>query len=93
MHATTLRQWGSGSRSIGGTLYGATLGGPIVKDRLFFFGDYQGIKALIRRTVISTVPTVAERAGNFAGVAKIYDPTRGRRWWAGVISGRSLRAM
>ena len=56
-------------------LYGGTIGGPILHDRLFFFGDYQGVKQLIGVTRISTVPTVAERQGIFTGVAKIYDPT------------------
>ena len=55
-------------------LFGATLGAPILHDRLFFFGDYQGILQRIGVTRISTVPTVAERAGNFSGVAKIYNP-------------------
>ena len=55
-------------------LYGGTIGGPILHNRLFFFGDYQGIKALIGRTVISTIPTLAERQGIFTGVSKIYNP-------------------
>jgi Carboxypeptidase regulatory-like domain len=55
-------------------LYGATLGAPILHDRLFFFGDYQGVKALIGRTVISTIPTLNERQGIFTGVSKIYNP-------------------
>ncbi|WP_263382094.1 TonB-dependent receptor [Granulicella arctica] len=55
-------------------LYGATLGGPVLHDHLFFFGDYQGIKALIGRTVISTIPTLAERQGIFTSVSHIYDP-------------------
>jgi hypothetical protein len=55
-------------------LYGATLGAPILHDRLFFFGDYQGVKQLIGKTVISTVPTLNERQGIFTGVSKIYDP-------------------
>jgi hypothetical protein len=55
-------------------LYGATLGAPIVHDKLFFFGDYQGVKQLIGVTRISTIPTLAERQGNFAGVSKIFNP-------------------
>ena len=56
-------------------LYGATLGAPILRDRLFAFADYQGIRQRIGITRISTVPTLAERAGRFTGIAKIYDPS------------------
>jgi Carboxypeptidase regulatory-like domain/TonB dependent receptor len=56
-------------------LYGATLGAPVLRDKLFFFGDFQGVRQLIGRTVYSNVPTVNERAGNFSGVSKIYDPS------------------
>ncbi len=67
-------------------LYGGTLGGPVLHDKLFFFTDYQGIKALIGRTVFSTVPTVAERQGIFTGVSKIYNPTR-----TAVVGGKYIR--
>ncbi len=55
-------------------LYGATFGGPIVRDRLFFFGDFQGVRQLIGVTRISTIPTLNERQGIFTGVSKIYNP-------------------
>jgi len=55
-------------------LYGATLGAPILHNHLFVFGDYQGVKALIGRTVISTIPTNNERQGIFTGVSHIYNP-------------------
>lgn len=67
-------------------LYGGTLGLPLLHDRLFFFGDYQGIKQLIGITRLSTVPTAAERAGNFNGVSTIYNPATTR-----VVNGRYLR--
>ena len=41
--------------------YGGMLGGPLVKDRTFFFVDYQGQRQSIGRTVTSNVPTLAER--------------------------------
>ena len=56
-------------------VYGATIGGPILPDHLFFFGAYQGVKQLIGVTRISTIPTMAERQGIFTGVSHIYDPT------------------
>lgn len=55
-------------------LYGATLGAPVLHDRLFFFADYQGVKQLIGRTLTSTIPTLNERKGVFTGVSKIYNP-------------------
>ena len=55
------------------------MGGPIRRDRTFFFADYQGQRQTIGRTVISTVPTLVQRQGVFteaiAGrVPVIYDP-------------------
>ncbi len=59
--------------------FGATLGGPLVRDRTFFFADYQGQRQSIGRTVISTVPTRLQRQGIFTEaiggrVPVIYDP-------------------
>jgi hypothetical protein len=56
-------------------LYGGTIGGPILRNHLFFFGDYQGVRQLIGVTRISTIPTIAERQGIFTGASHIYDPT------------------
>ncbi|MEP7306449.1 MAG: TonB-dependent receptor [Acidobacteriota bacterium] len=59
--------------------FGGTLGGPLVRDRTFFFVDYQGQRQSIGRTVISTVPTALQRQGLFTEaiggrVPVVYDP-------------------
>ena len=60
--------------------FGATVGGPIRKDKTFFFADYQGIRLAQPETITSTIPTLAQRnmilTGDFSGLGTtIYDPT------------------
>ena len=46
--------------------FGAAAGGPIVKNKLFVFGSYQGLR--VRREAVSSsvaVPSAAERSGDF----------------------------
>jgi len=56
--------------------FGGTLGGPLVKSRTFFFTDTEGTRQAAGQTLVSNVPTAAERSGDFslAGLPAI-DPT------------------
>src|SRR5581483_5628447 len=53
--------------------FGAAIGGPIRRNKTFFFGDYQGLRVHESSTSIVTEPTTAMRSGNFNGVATIYN--------------------
>jgi hypothetical protein len=59
--------------------FGVTAGGPVVKDKLFFFFSYQD--TLLRNDPALTrqfLPTAAMRAGDFSSVAQsIKDPSTG----------------
>ena len=55
--------------------YGGTIGGPIMKDKTFYFFDYQGYKINQGATYLSTVPSAKMRAGDFSELNRIiYDP-------------------
>jgi Carboxypeptidase regulatory-like domain/TonB dependent receptor len=65
--------------------FGGSLGGPIAANRTFFFGDYSGLRVDEGQTFTSTVPTASMRAGDFSGVANIYDPLTGLQFPGNVI--------
>lgn len=45
--------------------FGAALGGPIRRDSIFFFGDYEGLRQVTRSYQSATLPTVDQRKGIF----------------------------
>ena len=55
--------------------FGATAGGRILRDKLFFFGSYQGLRDRTSTSTTATVPTAAARTGDFSAYGKaIYEP-------------------
>ncbi len=46
--------------------FGASVGGPLVRNRTFFFGDYEGRRLREGVTLITNVPTELERVGDFS---------------------------
>ena len=57
--------------------YGGSVGGPIWKDRAWIFGAYEGLHNRNETTSTNTVPSLAQRAGNFGSTA-IFDPATTR---------------
>jgi hypothetical protein len=55
--------------------YGGTIGGPLIKDKTFYFFDYQGYRVNQGASYLSTVPSAKMRAGDFSELNRIiYDP-------------------
>src|SRR6266850_6728511 len=63
--------------------FGANVGGPVFRDKLFFFSSYEGFRQRKGSILTTWVPTAAERTGDFSqigstnttSVLPIYDPT------------------
>jgi hypothetical protein len=55
--------------------FGASGGGPIRRNRTFYFLSYEGERIRESLTQTFSVPTAAMRSGDFSGSAAIYDPT------------------
>jgi hypothetical protein len=54
--------------------YGGSIGGPVRKNRVFFFADYEEFRYNLGQIFTSTVPTNAMKSGSFSGVAAVFDP-------------------
>jgi Carboxypeptidase regulatory-like domain len=69
--------------------YGGTFGGPIKKNKLFFFGDYQGQRTIQGiETGLISVPSLANRAGNFFDSGSTLTGTVNGSYLAQTLSGR-----
>jgi hypothetical protein len=58
--------------NLGWNQFGGTIGGPVVKNKLFYFGAYEGFRQSFGETFLVTVPDAAQRRGVFG--LNIVDP-------------------
>lgn len=75
--------------------FGFNIGGPIKKNKLFFFGNYDGYRfSQVTQSSLMTLPTAAERSGDFSALLaqgiRIYDPASTVCTTTGVCSRASF---
>ncbi len=57
--------------------FGGSLGGAIIRNKLFYFGSYEGLRQRVTDTDFLAMPTVALKSGDFTNLAAIKDPLTG----------------
>lgn len=68
--------------------FGGTFGGPVVRDKAFFFMDYEGLREIDRSYTTATIPTAQQRSGVFTNGStpiKLQNPLTGKIYANGVI--------
>ena len=70
--------------------FGGALGGPIVRDKIFIFADYEGMRRLDRTLQFATLATMDQRAGRFG--APIRNPLTGEVYSDGVVPQSAITA-
>jgi hypothetical protein len=70
--------------------FGGTLGGPIVKNRTFFFADVQSEVNRVIRQYNDLVPTAKTRGGDFSGLAALRDPFGNTNYPGNVIPASQI---
>jgi len=82
MNATGFFKPATGKPTLDRHQYGAVIGGPIVRNRAFFFGDYEGLRQTRRATGFATIATPAQRQGILT--VDVRDPRTGAVYRAGT---------
>ena len=75
--------------------FGGAFGGPIIKDKLFFFADYEGLRRVTKSAQFSTLPTADQRAGIFFNPANnqpiaVRNPVTGDVYANGVVPASAV---
>lgn len=60
--------------------YGGALGGPILKNKLFYFGSFEGLRRVSSTPIVSAMPTSALKSGDFSGLPAVRDPLTGENF-------------
>src|SRR5436190_22077995 len=72
-------------------IFGATLGGPLVKNKLFFFADYQGTRYNAPGTEALSVAPASWRNGDFSGVSTVIrDPLTGQPFPGNIVPANRI---
>jgi hypothetical protein len=70
--------------------YGGTVGGPIRKDKVFFFADLERTNQREAQVFNDVLPTAAMRAGNFSGQKALIDPLTGAAFPGNIIPANRI---